>query len=211
MSRPQPPGGRSYQAIKRLIDFVLSAIALVLLSPVICVLALLIFLVIGRPVMFRQTRPGSHGRVFELVKFRTMKDARDHQGALLPDEQRMTAFGSWLRRTSLDELPGLINVLRGEMSLVGPRPLLVDYLPLYTAQQARRHDVRPGITGWAQVNGRNAIDWDDKLAMDVWYVDNCSFGLDLKIIWRTMSKVIRADDITRAGHVTTPRFTGSRQ
>lgn len=170
---------------KRIFDLLIALPALILLSPLLTVLALLVRVNLGAPVLFRQRRPGLHGKPFEMVKFRTMTDARDASGVLLPDAERLTAFGRFLRSTSLDELPELWNVVRGDMSLVGPRPLLMQYLPLYTPEQARRHDVRPGVTGWAQVNGRNAISWEQKFAYDVWYVDNLSFWLDLKILWLT--------------------------
>jgi len=162
-----------------------------------------------RPVFFRQIRPGLNGQPFQMLKFRTMTDERGPDGALLPDAVRLTPFGRWLRATSLDELPELWNVLKGDMSLVGPRPLLMEYLPLYTPEQARRHEVRPGITGWAQVNGRNAISWEDKFQLDVWYVDNRSLWLDIKILWLTVKKVLLRDGISAAGEATMPRFAGS--
>ena len=165
---------------------------------------------LGSPVLFTQVRPGVHGKPFLMVKFRTMTDERDASGALLPDAKRLTPFGRFLRASSLDELPELWNVLRGEMSLVGPRPLLMEYLPLYSPEQARRHEVRPGITGWAQVNGRNAISWADKFALDVWYVDNRSLWLDVKILWRTVRKVLVRDGISAAGEATMPKFTGQK-
>lgn len=202
---------RGYKALKRALDFALSAIALVVLGPVLAVVALLVAIKMGRPVLFRQVRPGLAGRPFAMLKFRTMTDARDAQGELLADEQRLTRFGQWLRRTSLDELPELINVLKGEMSLVGPRPLLMEYLPLYTQAQARRHEVAPGITGWAQVNGRNALDWDDKLALDTWYVEHCSLALDLKILLLTCTKVLKAEGVSQPGHATMTKFTGTRR
>lgn len=169
-----------------------------------------IFLTMGWPIVFRQTRPGFKGRTFQMTKFRTMKSTRDSNGVLLPDVERMTWFGSFLRKTSLDELPGLWCVLKGEMSLVGPRPLLVKYLPLYSTTQARRHEVKPGITGWAQVNGRNALSWDDKLALDVWYVDNQSFLLDLKILAKTVKTIFTARGVSHQGSVTMPEFKGSQ-
>ena len=172
--------------IKRILDILASVAALVVFFPMIAVVALLIHRKLGTPVLFRQTRPGKDGKPFQMVKFRTMLDAVDAQGNSLPDSERMTPFGQFLRSTSLDELPGLCNVLKGEMSLVGPRPLLMEYLPLYSKEQYRRHDVRPGVTGWAQVNGRNAISWEDKFKLDVWYVDNHSFWLDLKILFLTV-------------------------
>jgi sugar transferase EpsL len=196
--------------VKRLFDFLASAAALVALSPGLIVLAILVRWKLGRPVIFRQARPGRGGRVFEVWKFRTMTDARDKDGRLLPDAVRLPPFGRWLRSTSLDELPELWNVLRGEMSLVGPRPLLIDYLPLYSVEQARRHEVRPGLTGWAQINGRNALTWEEKFRLDVWYVDNRTFCLDLKIIALTVARVFRREGISAAGEATMPRFTGNR-
>lgn len=165
---------------------------------------------LGSPVFFRQVRPGLHGRPFEMVKFRTMTDARGPDGALLPDSVRLTSFGRFLRATSLDELPELWNVIKGDMSLVGPRPLLVEYLPLYSPEQARRHEVRPGITGWAQVNGRNALSWDDKFKLDVWYVDHRSLRLDIQILWLTVKKVLVREGISAAGEATVSKFTGSK-
>lgn len=194
--------------MKRLVDIVGAVVGLVLLSPVLLVTWMLVYRRLGRPAIFRQTRPGLHGKPFVMLKFRTMKDATDATGAPLPDEDRLTSFGSMLRSTSLDELPELWNVLRGDMSLVGPRPLLVEYLPLYSVEQARRHEVRPGITGWAQVNGRNAISWEQKFVLDVWYVDNHSFWLDVKILLMTVRKAIRRDGITSKSSVTAERFTG---
>ncbi len=195
--------------MKRLFDFVVALLALVMLLPVIAVLYVLIAIKMGRPVFFTQTRPGLHGKAFKMVKFRSMTDARDEQGNLLPDDQRLPAFGKMLRATSLDELPELWNVLKGEMSLVGPRPLLMEYLQYYSPEQARRHNVRPGVTGWAQVNGRNAISWEEKFILDTWYVDNRSLWLDIKILWLTVKKVIARDDIAQEGHVTMEKFTGS--
>lgn len=195
--------------MKRLFDFLVSAAALVTLSPALLALALLVRWRLGSPVIFRQLRPGRGGRVFEVWKFRTMTDARDGNGQLLPDAMRLTPFGRWLRATSLDELPELWNVLRGEMSLVGPRPLLVEYLPLYSAEQARRHELRPGLTGWAQINGRNALTWDEKFRFDVWYVDHQTFWLDLKIIVLTVARVFRREGISAAGEATMSRFTGA--
>ncbi|MDP8932377.1 MAG: sugar transferase [Actinomycetota bacterium] len=193
---------------KRAMDVGVSALALVVFAPVMAILAVLIRLRLGPPVLFRQIRPGRDGRPFVLYKFRTMADARGPDGELLPDEQRLTKFGRWLRAMSLDELPELINVLRGDMSLVGPRPLLMDYLPRYSPFQARRQEVRPGITGFAQIHGRNDIPWDDKLAMDVWYVDNQSLTLDLKILWRTIVAVARRSGISKTGHATSDYFQG---
>ena len=195
---------------KRLLDIVLSAIGLVILSPVIAYLAWRIRRDMGSPILFRQTRPGKGGQPFEMLKFRTMRDAVGADGTPLPDEQRLTALGQKLRATSLDELPELWNVLLGQMSLVGPRPLLMEYLPLYTAEQARRHEVRPGVTGWAQVNGRNAISWEEKFKFDVWYVDNQNLWLDLRIIGITLRKVVQRDGIAATGSVTMPRFKGSK-
>lgn len=191
-------------------DCVMAAMALIVLSPLIAGVALLVRLRLGRPVFFRQERPGLNGRIFTMVKFRTMREAVCSDGKLLDDRDRLTPFGQWLRATSLDELPELWSILKGEMSLVGPRPLLVEYLPLYSPEQARRHDVRPGLTGWAQVNGRNAISWDEKFAYDIWYVDHLSLGLDMKIIIRTILGVIRRDGINAEGEVTTGKFTGAR-
>ncbi|MCD9490693.1 sugar transferase [Photobacterium phosphoreum] len=195
--------------IKRLFDILASSLALILLSPVIAITAYFIHKKLGSPVLFRQVRPGLNGKPFEMIKFRTMKDAVDKNGKPLPDSERLTSFGMKLRSTSLDELPGLWNVLKGDMSLVGPRPLLVEYLPLYSNEQARRHDVRPGITGWAQINGRNAISWQDKFKLDVWYVDNQSLLLDLKILFLTIKKVFIKEGITADGHDTTYPFTGN--
>ena len=195
--------------IKRLFDFIVSLFALLLLSPLMLILSLLVRFNIGSPILFKQERPGLNGHVFNMLKFRTMLNDTDSQGRLLPDEKRITKFGAFLRSTSLDELPGLINVLKGEMSLVGPRPLLVQYLPLYNKEQARRHDVRPGITGRAQVNGRNAISWDDKFKFDVWYVDNHSFLLDIKILFLTVKKVFVREGISADGEATMPLFKGS--
>ena len=201
--------GRPYDRFKRGIDVILTLIGLVLLAPAFALLAWRIRREFGRPVLFRQRRPGQHGEIFTLYKFRTMTDARDERGALLPDEQRLTRFGRFLRSTSLDELPEMINVLRGDMSLVGPRPLLVEYLDLYTPEQARRHEVRPGLTGWAQVNGRNDMSWDDKLALDVWYVDHRSLWLDVRILLRTLWVMVRREGVSLRGHATTVRFRGT--
>lgn len=185
--------------IKRLFDIIASAIGLLLLMPVIAVVGLQIRRKLGSPVLFRQVRPGKDGKPFEMIKFRTMRDAIDDEGNLLPDTERITPFGQFLRSTSLDELPELWNVLKGDMSLVGPRPLLMEYLPLYSAEQYRRHEVRPGVTGWAQINGRNAISWEEKFNLDTWYVDNRSLWLDLKIIYLTIKKVLVRDGITAEG------------
>jgi len=195
--------------MKRLFDFLASLIALILLSPIIALVTWRIRKNLGSPVLFRQTRPGLNGKSFEMVKFRTMKDAVDQHGNPLPDSERMTPFGDKLRNSSLDELPELWNVLKGEMSLVGPRPLLMQYLPLYNKEQARRHDVRPGVTGWAQINGRNAISWEDKFALDVWYVDNKTLWLDIKILLLTVKKVFVKEGISADGHVTIKPFKGS--
>ena len=194
---------------KRLLDLIGALTALVLLFPVLVVCAALIAMFLGTPVLFRQTRPGLHGAPFEMVKFRTMTEAKGANGEVLPDADRLTHLGRFLRSTSLDELPELWNVLKGEMSLVGPRPLLTEYLPLYSPLQARRHEVRPGVTGWAQVNGRNALTWEQKFALDVWYVDNRSFWLDLRILGLTALKVIRREGITMQGEASMPKFTGT--
>lgn len=196
--------------MKRGFDVVVSAVGLVALTPVLIVVAVLVQRKLGSPILFSQTRPGKGGKPFKMVKFRTMKDAVDEEGNTLPDSERMAPFGRFLRSTSLDELPELWNVLKGDMSLVGPRPLLMDYLPLYSREQYRRHEVRPGITGWAQVNGRNAISWDEKFELDVWYVDNQSFWLDLKILFLTVAKVVARDGISGEGEVTMSKFTGSK-
>lgn len=196
--------------MKRCFDLLLVFGCAVFWLPLLLVLAVLVRARIGTPVLFRQQRPGRHGIPFWLFKFRTMTNDRDAQGNLLPDEQRLTSFGRFLRASSLDELPELFNVLRGDMSLVGPRPLLMEYLPLYSPEQARRHQVRPGITGWAQVNGRNAISWEEKFKLDVWYVNNQSFWLDLKILVLTVVQVFQRKGINATGHATMPEFTGSR-
>ena len=195
--------------IKRTFDILISLAALLLLWPVLLVLAVLVRVKLGRPVLFRQQRPGLHGRPFTMLKFRTMTDARDTEGNLLPDGERLSSFGRSLRSTSLDELPELINVVAGDMSLVGPRPLLMRYLDRYTPEQMRRHEVRPGITGWAQVNGRNAINWDQKFALDVWYVDHQSLRLDLRIFWLTVRNVLRREGISQAGEATMEEFLGT--
>lgn len=196
--------------IKYALDIFGAAVGLIIFSPVFIVLALLIRREMGSPVLFRQMRPGLHGKPFQMVKFRTMRDAIDADGDPLPDAERLTRLGRFLRSSSLDELPELWNVLKGEMSLVGPRPLLMEYLPIYSPAQARRHEVRPGVTGWAQVNGRNAISWSEKFALDVWYVENRSLRLDLKIIWLTIRKVIKRDGISASGEATMPKFTGDK-
>ena len=197
--------------IQRAIDTILGAGALVVLSPVLVATAVGILLSSGRPVLFRQRRIGLREREFVLYKFRTMTRERDDARNLLPDESRLTALGRFLRSTSLDELPELFNVLRGEMSLVGPRPLLREYLPRYNEFQRRRHEVKPGITGWAQINGRNALSWEEKFELDVWYVDNCSFWLDLKILWLTLGKVLNREGIAQEGHATMPEFLGGSE
>ena len=195
--------------LKRLLDVVGSVTGLLLLSPVMLCTAILVRKRLGSPVLFSQVRPGLGGKPFRMLKFRTMTDARDLDGQLLPDRDRLTPFGRFLRGTSLDELPELLNVLKGDMSLVGPRPLLMEYLPLYSAEQARRHDVKPGITGWAQINGRNAISWEQKFALDVWYVDHQSVWLDLRILALTVWKVVRREGISAANDATMPRFEGN--
>jgi lipopolysaccharide/colanic/teichoic acid biosynthesis glycosyltransferase len=194
--------------MKRAFDLFITLVLSPLWVPVALVVAVLVRLRLGSPVLFRQTRPGLYGAPFELVKFRTMRDAVRADGSSLPDHERLTAFGRALRASSLDELPELWNVLRGDMSLVGPRPLLMEYLPLYSAEQSRRHDVRPGITGWAQINGRNAVSWPDRFALDVWYVEHQSFWLDLRILMSTIRRVLRRDGISEAGEATMSRFTG---
>lgn len=194
---------------KRTLDIVAAGGMIVLLSPVLIVVAIVVRASMGAPVLFSQARPGLRGHSFLLEKFRTMRDARDASGRELPDAERITRFGRWLRSTSIDELPQLFSVLKGEMSLVGPRPLLVEYLPLYTPEESRRHHVRPGITGWAQVNGRNAVTWGDKLAMDTWYVDNASFALDLRILWRTLGRVFARHGVSAPGHATAHKFKGT--
>ncbi|MBH0011598.1 sugar transferase [Pseudoalteromonas sp. NZS100_1] len=195
--------------MKRLFDFIVALSAFAMLLPIIVIVAILIRTKLGSPILFTQNRPGLHGKVFKMMKFRSMLDAKGKHGNLLPDNERMTKFGAFLRSTSLDELPGLFNVLKGDMSLVGPRPLLVQYLPLYNSEQAKRHNVRPGITGWAQVNGRNAIGWDEKFKLDVWYVENQSFLLDMKILLLTVKKVFIREGISADGHVTIEPFKGS--
>jgi lipopolysaccharide/colanic/teichoic acid biosynthesis glycosyltransferase len=196
--------------MKRVFDVALAVAGLMVLAPLIVVLMVVVRLKLGSPIFFRQVRPGLAGVPFGMVKFRTMTDATDSAGNLLPDAQRLTGFGAFLRASSLDELPELWNVVRGDMSLVGPRPLLMEYLPLYTPEQFRRHAVRPGVTGWAQVNGRNSLSWEEKFALDVWYVDNRSFLLDLKIILLTMKSVLWRTGISQEGHVTAEKFAGSQ-
>lgn len=195
--------------LKRLLDIVIASSALVLLSPVYALVAYKVKKNLGSPVLFRQTRPGLHGQPFEMIKFRTMKDAFDLDGNPLPDSERLTPFGKMLRATSLDEMPELWNVIKGDMSIVGPRPLLMEYLPLYNREQAKRHHVRPGITGYAQVNGRNAISWEKKFELDTWYVENQSLWLDFKIMLKTVKKVIAKDDISAEGEATMTKFTGT--
>jgi lipopolysaccharide/colanic/teichoic acid biosynthesis glycosyltransferase len=201
--------GSLQRRVKRIVEAMVAGTGLLVLAPVAALIALLIRVSVGRPVLFRQVRPGVHGDPFTLVKFRTMLDATGPDGLPLPDAARLTRVGTILRKTSLDELPQLWNVLRGDISLVGPRPLLMEYLPLYTADQARRHDVRPGITGWAQVNGRNAIGWEQKFALDVWYVDHWSLRLDFRILVKTIGKVFRREGISGAGEATMAKFTGA--
>ncbi len=195
--------------IKRLLDITFAGIGLLLLLPVVLIVAILVRFKLGSPVLFRQPRPGLHGHIFNMYKFRSMNEKKDENGALLPDDVRLTSFGKTLRSTSLDELPGLWSVLKGDMSLVGPRPLLVEYLPLYSAEQNRRHSVKPGITGWAQINGRNNISWQEKFEFDVWYVDNRSFWLDIKIMIATVRKVFFRADISAEGEVTMSKFHGN--
>lgn len=194
--------------MKRIFDLTIALLALIALSPLIAITALLVRIKLGKPVFFTQLRPGLRGEAFRMFKFRTMLDALDQDGNPLPDADRLTPFGRLLRSTSIDELPGLFNVVRGDISLVGPRPLLMQYLPLYSPEQARRHEVRPGLTGWAQVNGRNALSWDDKFAFDIWYVDNRSFLLDLRILWMTVRKVLFREGISADGEATMQAFTG---
>ena len=196
--------------LKRILDVVIASTALVLLSPVYALVAYKVKKNLGSPVLFRQTRPGLYGQPFEMIKFRSMKDALDTAGNPLPDSERLTPFGKMLRATSLDEMPELWNVIKGDMSIVGPRPLLMEYLPLYNSEQAKRHDVRPGITGYAQVNGRNAISWEKKFELDTWYVNNHSLWLDFKIMLKTVKKVLAKDDISAEGDVTMHKFTGSK-
>lgn len=200
----------SSRVVKRAIDVVLSVIAVIVLCPVFMLVAIAVRAILGSPVLFRQMRPGLGGKPFVMYKFRTMHDVRDEQGILLPDGDRLGRFGRFLRATSLDELPELWNVLVGDMSLVGPRPLLMKYLPLYSEVQRRRHEVRPGITGWAQVHGRNQTPWERRFELDAWYVDHQSLWLDLRILWMTATRVVRAEGISQAGHVSTKPFTGDR-
>ena len=195
--------------MKRFLDIVGSAFGLLLFSPILLIVGLMVRYEYGSPVIFSQLRPGMGGKVFKMIKFRTMTNERDEKGDLLPDDVRLTKLGRFLRSTSLDEVPELVNVLKGDMSLVGPRPLLAEYLPLYSERQARRHEVRPGVTGWAQVNGRNALSWEEKFELDVWYVENRTLWLDIKILFLTVWKVIRRDDISQDGEATMSKFTGS--
>lgn len=197
--------------MKRLFDLFFAVLLIILLSPILLLLALLIRFKLGSPVLFQQVRPGQNAVPFKLYKFRSMLDTRDAEGHLLPDDQRMTKFGQLLRSSSLDELPELLNIIKGEMSFVGPRPLLMEYIPLYSERQARRHETLPGITGWAQVNGRNAVDWDCRLEMDVWYVENRSFLLDIQILLRTLFAVLSRKGISEDGHVTMSKFKGSKE
>lgn len=199
-----------YFVMKRLFDFVVALSAMVLMMPLLLGLILLVRVLLGTPVFFKQVRPGLQARPFTMLKFRTMTERRDSQGNLLPDSERLTKFGRLLRSTSLDEIPELVNVIKGEMSLVGPRPLLMEYLQFYSKEQARRHEVRPGVTGWAQVNGRNAISWEEKFKLDVWYVDNRSMLLDTNILWMTIKKVVARSDISAQGEATMPRFIGTK-
>lgn len=195
--------------MKRMFDLLVAAIVLIAAAPVFALVALLVRFKLGAPVIFQQQRPGLGAKPFNMFKFRTMTSERDADGELLPDDKRLTAFGQFLRSTSIDELPELWNVLKGDMSLVGPRPLLMDYVPLYSAEQYRRHLVRPGVTGWAQVNGRNSLSWNEKFALDIWYVDNRSFLLDLKIMWMTLLAVVKREDINQDGAATMSKFDGN--
>jgi sugar transferase EpsL len=199
-----------YLYLKSLVDFVAAVLSLILILPLLLLVSLIVFWRLGPPILFRQQRPGYRGQPFFLLKFRTMTEERDPSGALLSDRNRLSRFGHWLRATSIDELPGLINILRGEMSFIGPRPLLMQYLPLYSPVQARRHDVKPGFSGWAQINGRNALSWEEKFRLDVWYVVHQSFWLDLRIFLITIWKVIRREGISAPGEATMSPFTGSQ-
>ncbi|WP_347132404.1 sugar transferase [Staphylococcus hominis] len=195
--------------LKRLFDIAVSATGLIISAPITLTAAAIIAKKLGKPVLFRQVRPGQDGKPFEIYKFRTMSDKRDENGELLPDDQRMTSVGTFIRKSSIDELPQLINVLKGDISLVGPRPLLMEYLPLYNDEQKKRHNVKPGITGWAQVNGRNAISWDEKFKLDVWYAENQSFKLDMYIIYKTIINILQRKDINAPNHVTAEKFKGN--
>ena len=197
--------------LKRLFDFFIALLLLIITLPVTIPVTIILLIVNGGKPFFLQRRPGIHAQIFTIVKFKTMTDKKDKQGKLLPDEERITAIGKFIRQTSIDELLQLVNVVKGDMSIIGPRPLLVQYLPLYTAFQQRRHEVKPGITGWSQVNGRNAISWEEKFTYDVWYVDNISLKLDLKILWLTIQNVLKQKDISQQGHATMPYFTGSSE
>jgi sugar transferase EpsL len=198
-----------YLPIKRSLDIIFSGIILLIALPFLLTIALVTLCAMGRPIFFHQSRPGLNGKIFTILKFRTMKDRYDNAGAVLPDRDRMTFWGSLMRRASVDELPELLNILRGQMSFIGPRPLLVKYLPLYTGEQMRRHEIRPGLTGWAQVNGRNALSWEEKFRMDIWYVDHCSFLLDMRIMLRTAYKIISGEGISQPGEATAEEFTGT--
>ncbi len=200
-----------YNQLKRVIDFILTAPAFIVLSPLFFIIGVLIFFTMGFPILFKQRRPGLNGRPFYMYKFRTMNDKKDDKGNYLSDADRMTSLGYFLRSTSLDELPELFNVLKGDMSLVGPRPLLMRYMDRYTPEQARRHDVKPGLSGWAQVNGRNTLSWEDKFNLDIWYVDHKSIILDIQIILKTILKVVRRSDISADGHATMPEFYGTKE
>ena len=197
--------------VKNIFDKTLALFLIILFSPIYLIVSLLIWWKMGRPILFRQQRPGYKGKIFGIYKFRTMTNEKDEKGELLPDEQRLIGEGKFIRSTSLDELPQLFNVLKGEMSFVGPRPLLIEYLPLYNERQKKRHDVKPGITGWAQVNGRNAISWEQKFEYDVWYVEHQSFGLDIKILWMTFLKVVKRSDISSDSSITMEKFRGSKE
>ena len=202
---------KNYQTFKLSVDFLVAFTAIVLLSPLLLLVGLLVYYFLGLPVLFIQERPGFQGKPFYLLKFRTMATSLDCNGRLLPDSQRLTSFGRWLRSTSIDELPGLINILCGEMSFIGPRPLLMQYLPLYSSEQSRRHDVKPGFSGWAQINGRNAITWEKKFSMDVWYAETISLSLDMRILLITILKVLRRDGINAVGGVTVAPFAGTAE
>lgn len=195
--------------LKRVLDILISILALLCLAPVLALIALLVWTKLGTPILFRQLRPGLHGKPFRMIKFRSMTNARDASGNLLPDGERLTAFGRWLRSSSLDELPEIWNILKGDMSWVGPRPLLMSYLPLYSQRQSRRHEVRPGITGWAQINGRNSVDWPERFELDVWYVENRSLWLDMRIFFATVLKVFKREGIAAAGEATMQPFQGN--
>ena len=197
--------------IKRILDIIISVMGMIILSPLLLFISLAVLILHGSPIMFKQTRPGLHGKPFTIYKFRTMKNLYGPDGSPLPDEDRLTRFGNWLRSTSLDELPELANVLIGDMSIVGPRPLLLEYMDRYTPEQARRHEMKPGITGWAQVNGRNNLSWEEKFRLDVWYVDNWSLSLDFRILLMTIGKVLRREDISAEGCATMPEFLGTKE